>query len=172
MLMMLQVLDSQCHIDLLLRNLERSGGDMRPLGSKRGTCNWPQGPKEGSLEDVGSEKLKLPINGLTYGVGVSYQNRPRQAQCPHPTKRRQRRVRGRDLQRLAGEGRHAEWTAQPPALPPTRPSLTSEPACWSGEEMPSPQLSRRLWAWGVCSPRRGQETSPPLVRDMEQAEAA
>lgn len=169
---MLQVLDSQCHIDLLLRNLERSGGDMRPLGSKRGTCNWPQGPKEGSLEDVGSEKLKLPINGLTYGVGVSYQNRPRQAQCPHPTKRRQRRVRGRDLQRLAGEGRRAEWTAQPPALPPTRPSLTSEPACWSGEEMPSPQLSRRLWAWGVCSPRRGQETSPPLVRDMEEAEAA
>lgn len=59
-----------------------------------------------------------------------------------------------------------------PALPPTRPSLTSEPACWSGEEMPSPQLSGRLWAWGVCSPRRGQETSPPLVRDMEQAEAA
>lgn len=59
-----------------------------------------------------------------------------------------------------------------PALPPTRPSLTSEPACWSGEEMPSPQLSRRPWAWGVCSPRRGQETSPPLVRDMEQAEAA
>lgn len=122
MLMMLQVLDSQCHIDLLLRNLERSGGDMRPLGSKRGTCNWPQGPKEGSLEDVGSEKLKLPINGLTYGVGVSYQNRPRQAQCPHPTKRRQRRVWGRDLQRLAGEGRHAEWTAQPPALPPSPPS--------------------------------------------------